>query len=208
MPGGRASTGSTSATAPSSDPFSRCAIPAPTRIWAQFAETFGAPADQAASAAAAACNIAPASPSCVATDCAKTACRVRGNDQAESPESGVRSSAARAALARAAALVGRGRGVNRQTCPCAPAVGRALPAWLDLPVLPQVLTAAVRGEAQEEAARQGDLALIGVDHRRPPLHRDAVTGDDGPSYADDGLALGVGSALPVLADGVAADVGL
>ena len=38
---GRASTGSTSATVPSSDPFSRCAIPAPTRICAQFAGTFG-----------------------------------------------------------------------------------------------------------------------------------------------------------------------
>src|SRR5271170_987296 len=83
MPEGRANTGSTSTTAPSTDPFSRCAIPALTRICAQFAEILGAPADHAASATDAACSIASASPICAATDCAKTACLVRGNDQAE-----------------------------------------------------------------------------------------------------------------------------
>jgi hypothetical protein len=83
-----------------------------------------------------------------------------------------------------------------------------LPARLDLPVLPQVLSAAIRSEAQQQAARQGDLALIGVDHRRPPLHGHAVIGDDGPPHEDGNLLLRAGAASPVLADRVAAEVGL
>src|SRR5215468_1357219 len=75
---------------------------------------------------------------------------------------------------------------------------------LNLPVLPQVLAAAIGSETQQQAARQGDLALVRVDHRGPPLHRHAITGDDGPAHADGDLPLGAGAALPVLADRVAA----
>ena len=116
---GSTSTGSISAAAPSSDPFSRCAIPAPTRICAQFAGIFGVPADHAASATDAASSIAAASPICAATDCVKTACRVIGNDQADSPESGDTDSAARSALARAS----RAR-------PASPRSAAAFASWL------------------------------------------------------------------------------
>jgi hypothetical protein len=49
--------------------------------------------------------------------------------------------------------------------------------------------------------------MVGVDHRGPPLDGDAVVGDDGPAHADGDLPLRAGAALPVLADGVAAEVG-
>src|SRR5215469_180522 len=90
----------------------------------------------------------------------------------------------------------------------APAVGWVLPTWLDLPVFPQVLAAAVGGEAQQEAAGQGDLPLIGVDHRRPPLHGNPAWRDDGLSHPDGDVALCPGPVQPVPADGVAAPAGL
>jgi hypothetical protein len=46
----------------------------------------------------------------------------------------------------------------------------------------------------EQATRQGDLAVIGIDHRRPPH---AVIGDDGPPHVDGDLTLRTGTALPV-----------
>jgi hypothetical protein len=89
-----------------------------------------------------------------------------------------------------------------------PILWAVLPARLDLPILPQVLTAAIRSKAQKQAARQGDLALIRVDHRRPPLHRHVSSVMMGRPHADGDLLLGTGAALPILADRIAAGVGL
>jgi hypothetical protein len=44
------------------------------------------------------------------------------------------------------------------------------------------------------AARQRDLTLIGIDHRRPPLHRGPGFGDDWPPHTDGYLALVPGTA--------------
>lgn len=85
--GGIENTGTTCSSAASSDPITRCATPAPTRICAQFAITFGSPASRAASAVAAARSARSGLPVLVATDSAKIACRPVENDYADCPES-------------------------------------------------------------------------------------------------------------------------
>jgi hypothetical protein len=71
-----------------------------------------------------------------------------------------------------------------------------------MPVLAQLAAAAVGREAEEGGAGERHRFAV-VDHRRPPLDRDAAAADEGAEYRDvlvplrAGVATGVGPDLVV-----------
>lgn len=65
-----------------------------------------------------------------------------------------------------------------------------------MPALPQLLAAAVLGEAQHQDSRERDLPVVGVDHRRPPLDGGAIAVDHRPPEPNPHLLLGAVSLFP------------
>src|SRR5215510_833454 len=91
------------------------------------------------------------------------------------------------------------------TAPAAPALVGRQQAALEVPVLAQILAAAVGSEAQQETADQRDLLAL-VPHPRPPLDRRVIPVDERLAHLDADVLLRARRPCPVRDDTLVPEV--